>query len=113
MTFFSSDLLRAYETCEIIASKFNKQVIKSAELREMSFGDAEGKPQDWSKVNIVPPGNSGNRLDHQVFPNSETRRQVGLRVQTKLDDIINASTPSVVWFRLVLFDHGLAQNASG
>ena len=41
---YSSDLIRAVNTAEILAKKFNLPVIKMPELREMNFGDWEGVP---------------------------------------------------------------------
>ena len=39
---YSSDLGRAVETAEIIANKFDKEVITTPALREMGFGEWEG-----------------------------------------------------------------------
>ncbi|MEG0855258.1 MAG: histidine phosphatase family protein [Terrisporobacter sp.] len=39
---YSSDLGRAVETAEIVANKFDKEVIKTEALREMGFGAWEG-----------------------------------------------------------------------
>lgn len=41
--FVSSDLIRAKETAEIIASFHDNRVLEYIELREMNFGDWEGK----------------------------------------------------------------------
>lgn len=40
---YSSDLVRAVMTAEILAAKFNLPVIKVSDLRETNFGDWEGK----------------------------------------------------------------------
>ena len=40
---YTSDLLRAKKTAEIINQKHNAQLIESSQLRESSFGEFEGK----------------------------------------------------------------------
>lgn len=47
---FSSDLLRAKKTAEIIAVEHNLTVITKQVLRERDFGDLEGKPNQWFEI---------------------------------------------------------------
>ena len=70
---YSSDLKRAFETAEIIARPFNSSVIRDKRLRETSLGDAEGKPREWQIENIGSRPADGDRLNHRIYPNSETR----------------------------------------
>jgi len=60
---YSSDLKRCAETAEAFAEVFNSRVILDTDLREMSFGDADGKNQEWMRKNITPKPADGNRLD--------------------------------------------------
>lgn len=85
---YSSDLKRAFETAEIIARPFNSIVIQDERLREMSFGNAEGKPRDWRTENIDPRPADGDRLNHRIFKNAETRKDIGTRIRECLDEII-------------------------
>lgn len=100
---YSSDLKRAFETAEIIARPFNSSVIQDKRLREMSFGDAEGKPREWRNDNIIPLREDGNRLNHRIFKNAETRMDVGTRIRECLDDIIMKNDEN-----LIIVSHGNA-----
>ena len=85
---FSSDLRRAAETAEIIGRHLHEPVTLDPRLREMSYGDAEGKPQDWFIDRIKPQPADGNRLDHRVYAGAESRREVAERVGAALTDIL-------------------------
>ncbi|HEY32515.1 MAG TPA: histidine phosphatase family protein [Dehalococcoidia bacterium] len=100
---YSSDLKRCVETAEVIAEVFNSTVIPDRNLREMSWGDAEGKNQEWWDKNITPRPADGNRLDHQIFRNAESRRDVGTRIQSSVDRI--ASRPDN---NIIIVTHGFA-----
>jgi broad specificity phosphatase PhoE len=47
---FSSDLLRAKRTAEIIAAEHNLTVISKQVLRERDFGSFEGQPNQWLNI---------------------------------------------------------------
>ena len=85
---YSSDLKRCVETADIFAEVFGTTVIFDGNLREASWGEADGKPQDWWNQNIVHKPINGNKLDHRVFRNAESRREVGTRIQSSLDQIV-------------------------
>lgn len=77
----SSDLRRAAQTAEAIASAFGAQIGVTADLREISYGEAEGKPQTWLDARIVHPPRSGNRMDHHFgIVGAETRREFAARI---------------------------------
>ena len=101
---YSSDLKRAYETAEIIARPFNgSSVIRDKRLRETSFGDADGKPREWRAENIIPRPADGDRLNHRLFKNAETRKDVGTRIRECLDEIIAKNDEN-----LIIVSHGNA-----
>ncbi len=100
---YSSDLKRCAETASIIAEALNSTVALDARLREMCYGEGEGKDKEWGGRNITPQPSDGNRLDHQVFNGSETRREVGTRVQSVLGEIV--STPDE---NVIVVTHGFA-----
>jgi len=100
---FSSDLKRAAETAEIIGRHLHKPVTLDSRLREMSYGDAEGKPQSWFKDQIEPRPKDGNRLDHRVYAGSESRFEVGERVSAALTDILGKGARDAV-----IVSHGFA-----
>ena len=100
---FSSDLRRAAETAEIIGKQLQKQVTLDPRLREMSYGEAEGKPQDWFRDRIKPQPADGNRLDHRVYAGAESRGEVSERVGAALTDILRKGARDTV-----IVSHGFA-----
>ena len=85
---FSSDLLRASQTAEIIAERFGGKVTETPDLREISYGAAEGQPQAWLDERYVPAPDD-NRMDHQVgIEGAETRREAAERVYRAVDQIV-------------------------
>lgn len=76
----TSDLARCTETAQIIAKSLGAAVAEDPRLREISFGDAEGRPRDWLAEREVPAPDD-DRLDHRgPIPGAETRREVATRV---------------------------------
>jgi len=100
---FSSDLKRAAETAEIIGKHLQKPVTLDSRLREMSYGDAEGKPQSWFKDQIKPQPTDGNRLDHRVYTGAESRIEVAEGVSAALTDILEKGARDTV-----IVSHGFA-----
>lgn len=76
----SSDLARCVETAGILASVLGAAVAVDPRLREISFGEAEGRPNAWLAERQVPAPDDG-RLDHRgPIRGAETRREVAVRV---------------------------------
>ena len=100
---YSSDLKRCAETAEAFAEVFNSTVFLDRDLREMDFGDAGGKTKEWRDKNIVPKPTDGNRLDHRIFSNSESRRDIGTRIRNSLNRIISKQDDNVI-----IITHGFA-----
>lgn len=100
---FSSDLKRAAETAEIIGKHLEKPVTLDSRLREMSAGDAEGRPQSWFRDRIKPQPANGNRLDHRIYAGAESRREVAERVIAALTDVLEEGAPDTV-----IVSHGFA-----
>ncbi len=100
---FSSDLKRAAETAEIIGRCLEKPVTLDSRLREMSYGDAEGKTQGWFQGQIKPQPTDGNRLDHRVYTGAESRFEVAVRVSEALTDILEKGARDTV-----IVSHGFA-----
>ncbi len=93
---YSSDLKRCAEMADIFSKTFNSKVILDRSLKEMSFGDAEGKTKEWRSKNIIPKPGNGNSLDHHIFDNAESRRDVGTRIQNVLSQIVNEPYENVI-----------------
>ena len=77
---FSSDLKRASQTADAIASRFRQTVTTTKALREISYGVAEGRPQEWLDARYKPAPDN-DRLDHRGnIEEAESRRDVAHRV---------------------------------
>ena len=100
---YSSDLKRCVETASIFSEVFSSTVILDENLREMNFGDAGGRTKEWRDENIVPKPTNGNRLDHRIFSNSESRRDIGTRIRNSLNRIISKQDDNVI-----IITHGFA-----
>lgn len=100
---FSSDLKRAMETAEILGKHLKKPVTPDSRLREMSYGDAEGKPNVWFKEHMNPQPADDDRLNHRVYVNAESRLEVGERVTAALNDILETNVGNIV-----VVSHGFA-----
>lgn len=100
---YSSDLKRAAETAEIIARHLSKRTKLDPRLREMSYGDAEGKPQSWFKNRMKPQPEDGDRLNHRVYNGAESRFEVAERITDALNDILRKDAIDTV-----IVSHGFA-----
>ena len=84
---YSSDLLRASQTAEIIGTKLRLNVIQDKGLREINTGVAAGKTKEWARANRQPRTRSGFDLDYQEFQNGESWREFYNRVCDCMDRI--------------------------
>jgi broad specificity phosphatase PhoE len=85
---FSSDIKRAYQTADCIGSRFGRPVTQTKALREISYGVAEGKPQEWLDARYIPAPDT-DRLDHRgSIEGAESRRDVAIRVYPYIDAIL-------------------------
>jgi len=76
----SSDLARCAETAHVVGATLGVDVTLDARLREISFGEAEGRPNAWLAERQVPAPDD-DRLDHRgPVAGAETRREVATRV---------------------------------
>ncbi len=92
---YSSDLRRAAQTAELL--KKNKQVIKFDErLREMSFGSHEGLSQSEHHQTMVPVDPNVNRLDHRICPGAESRREVAVRMNAFMEELIGHDKDALI-----------------
>jgi probable phosphoglycerate mutase len=81
--------MRAYQTAEAIARLLRVPIQTTADLREKSYGDAEGKPQSWLDERFVFPPKTGNRMDHREgIPGAESRREIATRIYGVMDRIL-------------------------
>ncbi|WP_223568946.1 histidine phosphatase family protein [Agrobacterium tumefaciens] len=86
---FSSDLLRASQTADVIGERLDRPVHTDSDLREISYGCAEGMPQEWLDARQSPAPDD-DRMDYRGgIENGETRREVAERVYRAVDAIVS------------------------
>lgn len=104
MRIVSSDLERCAETARIVADRVECSVTLDARLREISFGDAEGRPTAWLAEREIPAPDD-DRLDHRgPVPGAETRREVATRVSESVAELMREQE-----YDHVVVTHGYAQ----
>ncbi|MFF7856360.1 histidine phosphatase family protein [Streptomyces sp. NPDC007904] len=100
----SSDLLRTRSTAEEIAGRFGVAPVWDARLREKSYGEAEGRPQEWLDKRFLPPPATGNRMDHhEGIEGAETKTAFAERIYAAVDDILRLDTE-----HQIVVTHGFA-----
>ena len=86
---FSSDLQRTRRTAEEAAELFGVKPMLDRRLREKSYGQAEGRPQEWLDRRFVPPPAVGERLEHdEGVEGSETKAAWAQRIYAAMDEIL-------------------------
>ncbi|QLE75457.1 histidine phosphatase family protein [Streptomyces rectiverticillatus] len=86
---FSSDLQRTRQTAEEVAGLLGVEPVLDRRLREKSYGEAEGRPQEWLDRRFVPPPAAGDRMGHhEGVPGAETRAVFARRVYAAVDEIL-------------------------
>ncbi|WP_293699919.1 histidine phosphatase family protein [uncultured Agrococcus sp.] len=89
----ASDLLRTRQTADAIGTVLDTQPTFDADLREKSYGDAEGRPQQWLSERFIHPPRIGDRLNHdEGIDNSETKLEWIERVYAAVDTIEGTPT---------------------
>lgn len=85
---YSSDLRRAVQTAEAIASSLGVDLVRLPGLRELSYGVAEGRSESWLQERYVPAPPE-DRLDHDGgIEGAETKRAFATRVYDAMDRIL-------------------------
>ncbi|MFI7316812.1 histidine phosphatase family protein [Streptomyces venezuelae] len=86
---FSSDLHRTAQTADAVAAQFGVRPTLDRRLREKSYGQAEGRPQEWLDQRFVPPPAVGERMDHdEGVEGAETKAEWAQRVYAVMDEIL-------------------------
>ena len=85
----SSDLLRTSQTADEVSALFDLKPILEPRLREKSYGEAEGRPQQWLDQRFIPPPAQGDRMNHdEGIRGSETRAEFARRVYAAMEEIL-------------------------
>ncbi|MFD9944950.1 histidine phosphatase family protein [Nonomuraea sp. NPDC059023] len=86
---FSSDLRRTRQTAEKVAELFGVKPILDRRLREKSYGEAGGRPQEWLDQRFVPPPAVGERLEHdEGVEGAETKAAWAQRIYAAMDEVV-------------------------
>lgn len=92
---FCSDLLRTRQTAEPIAQRFGLKLLTDPDLREQSYGAAEGTPP--GSTPYVPPPAHGDRMNHRDgIDGSETRFEWASRAYGALQRILASGAQNAV-----------------
>ena len=86
---FSSDLQRTAKTATIVGEILGVDPVLDFRLREKSYGEAEGRPQQWLDERFVPPPTIGDRMGHhEGVPGAETKLAFAERLYAVMHDIL-------------------------
>ncbi|MFJ2374608.1 histidine phosphatase family protein [Streptomyces sp. NPDC087769] len=86
---FSSDLQRTLRTAEEVAELFGVKPVLDRRLREKSYGEAEGRPQEWLDQRFIPPPTVGERMDHdEGVKGAEAKASWAQRIYAAMDEIL-------------------------
>lgn len=90
-----SDLLRTRQTAEPIAERLGLEILADPDLREQSYGAAEGTPP--GSTPYVPPPVHGDRMHHRDgIAGSETRFEWASRAYAALQRILAGGAQDAV-----------------
>ena len=81
---YSSDLLRAKQTAEIVGKHLGVEPIFKTELRERDLGEAVGHSVRWLREHMEKPERT---VDDRLFPSAESRREEWNRLKPFFDEI--------------------------
>ena len=92
---YCSDLLRTRQTAEPIAERLGLEILMDPDLREQSYGAAEGTPP--GSTPYVPPPANGDRMHHRDgIDGSETRFEWASRAYAALQRILASGAQDAV-----------------
>jgi broad specificity phosphatase PhoE len=90
---YTSDLLRAKNTAEIIAKHLKINLIVTDISRERNLGMAVGKSVQWFRENIECQEKT---VDDRCFHDAESRRDVWKRLQPFYDEIMSNKAENII-----------------
>ena len=103
--FFTSDLLRAKQTAEIIHNCISLPLVEDKRLREINNGDAVWKTKEWAKKNRNPQQPGTFNIDYREYNNGETWREFFNRISDFMEMLCSSKERYAI-----LVTHGCALN---
>lgn len=93
---YSSNLIRAVETAEIANKYLNLQHIIRKDLREISFGDMEGKSDEYICEHYAEFITEQMKLTQDIpYPGGECGRDVYKRAMLTIDEIVKCGKNNI------------------
>ena len=90
---YSSDLLRAKHTAEIVAGYLNIVPMIRKELRERNLGKCVGKSVQWLRDNIEMQEKT---VDDRMFSDAESRRDEWNRLKPLFEEIMESEAENII-----------------
>jgi len=90
---FSSDLSRAYETCQILVGNSGRELVVDDRLRERAYGNLEGKSVDVLKEEATKAGYDYRTYGAFTPLGAESLAEVKERVQSFLNHLTGVVQP--------------------
>lgn len=90
---YSSDLLRAKHTAEIVAKHLNSELELRQELRERNLGKCVGKSVQWMKENKE---SAEKTVDDRLFSDAESKRDEWNRLKPFFDEIMSNDEENII-----------------
>ena len=101
---YSSDLRRTSQTASVVGDRLRVEPVLDRRLREKSYGEAGGRPQEWLDQRFVPPPPAGERMrHHEGVVGAETRAALADRIYEVMDAILSSACE-----HQVIVTHGFA-----
>lgn len=92
---FSSDLLRAKQTAEVLAKNLNLDIEYISDFREVNNGDLAGMDND--AADKLYPNLYWRKLEwEQHYPNGENPKEFYERINTAWDKLISSNHKSII-----------------
>ena len=90
---YSSDLLRAKQTAEIVGQYLGLIPILRTELRERNLGKCCGKSVQWLRENLEMQEKT---IDDRLFSDAESRRDEWNRLQPFFDEVMTSDDENII-----------------
>ena len=90
---YSSDLLRAKQTAEIVGQYLGLIPILRTELRERNLGKCCGKSVQWLRENLEMQEKT---IDDKLFSDAESRRDEWNRLQPFFDEVMASNDENII-----------------
>uniref|UniRef100_UPI00403FB73F histidine phosphatase family protein n=1 Tax=Candidatus Enterococcus willemsii TaxID=1857215 RepID=UPI00403FB73F len=82
---YSSDLKRAVQTAQPLATKLGKEIMLEKRLRERNLGECCGQSVAWLNQHKLKDEET---IDDRLFPSAESRRESFMRLKSFFDELI-------------------------